>query len=60
MQLKNHKKKKKISKVETILTNLSLNINPLTQNNTYSPRSLMKLNFFSALEVLNGRLRKSF
>jgi len=32
--------------LKIILTNLSPNMNPLTQNNPYPPRSLTKLVFF--------------
>jgi hypothetical protein len=45
MQL-NNDKKNLISKSETILTNLSANMNTLTQNNLNPLRFLTKLNVF--------------
>jgi len=47
-------------KFKTILTNLSPNMNPLTQNNPYLPHFLTTLNVFCTLEVLNGRLENLF
>jgi hypothetical protein len=52
--------KQLISKSETILTNLSPNMNPLTQNNLYLFRSSTKLNVFVGLEMLNERLQNYF
>jgi hypothetical protein len=59
MQLNNDKKKKKkVSKFETILTNLSPNMNPFAQNNPYPLRSLTKLNVFYIIGNVKWKVTK--
>ncbi len=58
IQMKLNNEKKLISKFETILSNLSPNMNHITQKNPYPLRSLTKLSVFCSIGNVKWKATK--